>query len=625
VPHTAAGDSTRKIARVLPRKRALLAAAAAAIVVSLAAVLAVRFTRRVERVLGESGDAVRRERLRALAFVPVHAPAIAADLLGDGTVSAATVVRGALFTGGGSGLTDGERSWGTGDGLASLRIRALASWRGTLVFALERGGWGRLGSSLEEASSPWGRLEVRTFLEDDGGELLVGARQGLFRAAYAAGTLEWLDAEPVRALALGASGEILAGGERGLRMVNAGPVRRIATPDPWVESLGLDGNGRLWAATAVGIALGTPRGPLALHPRGGDGAGGVADDASWWFVPQGGEARVARISADGSRVEETTPEPFRTLVRANGALLGDGPTGLFRRSPSGRWTLERKRPAALPLPRVNALAADGAALWAGFFDGGIAVADDAASPGGPLFRSVSSDAWGVNALLPAGGAVWAATLQGTFRVEGTRATEVAGTGAGFALASTSSGVVIGTAQGALFPERRLLSAFHGLPGNQALALARVAGREALWVGTPSGLGRIDGRRVASRVVAGEGKLPHPWVTALAPRGTDLFVATYGGGVASRSGADGEERWTRYPETEGLKVNAIVALPGGRVAFGALGRGLFVSGAEARFARVDAALPSPDVFALALAPADAPRFLLAGTSEGLARISLGELK
>ncbi len=622
--HSAA-NRARKIPRVLPRKRVLLAAGAAAVAVSLA-IVAVRFARRVERVLAETADSVRRERVRALAFVSVHAPAVGADLVGDGGVSAAAAARGSLFTGGGSGLTDGERSWGPGDGLASLRVRALSFWRGTPVFALERGGWGRLEAALEEASSPWGRLEVRTFLEDAGGELLVGARQGLFRAAYAAGTLERLDAQPVRAFAVGASGEIFAGGETGLVVVSAGPPRRIATPDPWIEALGLDGDGRLWAATAIGIALGTKDGPLALHPRGGDGADGVLDGGSWWFVPQGGEARVARISADGARAEEITPEPFRALLRADSALFADGPSGLFRRSAAGRWTLERKRPAALPLPRVNALAADGAAVWAGFFDGGLAVAEDAAAPGGPVFRGVSSEAWGVNALLPAGGAVWAATLRGTFRVEGARTAEIGGTGAGFALASTPSGVVIGTAQGTLFPEKRLLSAFHGLPGNQALALARVAGKESLWVGTPSGLGRIEGRRVASRVVAGEGKLPHPWVTALAPRGADLFVATYGGGVASRSDADGEERWTRFPETDGLKVNALVAMPDGRVVFGTLGRGLFVSDASAsRFSRLDAALPSPDVFALALAPADAPRFLLAGTGEGLARLALGELR
>jgi hypothetical protein len=47
-------------------------------------------------------------------------------------------------------------------------------------------------------------------------------------------------------------------------------------------------------------------------------------------------------------------------------------------------------------------------------------------------------------------------------------------------------------------------------------------------------------------------------------------------------------------------------------------------AASRFVRVDVALPSPDVFALALYPAVEPRFLFVGTSEGLARVRLEEM-
>jgi ligand-binding sensor domain-containing protein len=612
---------------VLLRKPALLAASAAAVAVSAGAFL---FIRRVERVVRESSDAAARERVRTLAFAPLTPRAVHADVLGDGAVAAAAASKGVLITGGGSGLFDGERAWGTADGLPSLRVRALASWRGTPVFALERAGWGRLeGRDLYEASSPWGRLEVRCFLETSAGELLVGAKQGLFRAAFGEGRLERLAKEPVRALAAAPNGELAFGGEKGLFLLSGGTPRAIGTPDPWIESLGRGDDGRLWAATALGIASGPWGAPLVLHPRGDDASLGVLFGADFWFVPQGGAARVAHVSGGGARAEEPTPQPFRTLLAAGNALFGDGSSGLFRRDASGEWSLVRKRAAALPLPRVNALASEGAAVWAGFFDGGLARAEDVSAPGGPVFRGVTSDAWGVNALLPAGGAVWAATLQGTYRVTRPGRADVSAehvsSGAAFALASTSSGIVTGTSQGVAFPEHRLLSAFHGLPGNQTLALASARGRDRLWVGTPTGLGRVDGRRVTARVVAGEGKLPHPWVTALAERGADLFVATYGGGVARRSDEDGE-RWTRYAETDGLKVNALLVLPDGRVAIATLGQGLFVSDVEvSRFARLDAALPSPDVFALALAPSDAPRFLLAGTSEGLARIELGELR
>jgi len=141
----------------------------------------------------------------------------------------------------------------------------------------------------------------------------------------------------------------------------------------------------------------------------------------------------------------------------------------------------------------------------------------------------------------------------------------------------------------------------------------------LWVGTPSGLGRIEGQRVASRVTSGEGKLPHPWVTALLERpGGILLVATNGGGVVRRSGEGPGERWGRFPETDGLKVNAgaMIADAAGHVWLGTQGKGLWRSDTSVTgFEHVDLPLPSPDVFALA-ATADG---LFVGTDEGLARI------
>ncbi|MBK8594863.1 MAG: hypothetical protein IPN83_04615 [Holophagales bacterium] len=165
---------------------------------------------------------------------------------------------------------------------------------------------------------------------------------------------------------------------------------------------------------------------------------------------------------------------------------------------------------------MNALAADGSHLYLGFFDGALAVADPR---GAPLSAKalLSGEAWGVNAILPLGGVVYAATLRGAFRIADGKARPIEGAGAAFSLAATGSGLAIGYGQGVLLPGPRLLSAYHGLPGNQAYALA--ASGEALWVGTPTGLGRVEGRRVTERVLPGEGKLPHPWVTALLPART----------------------------------------------------------------------------------------------------------
>jgi ligand-binding sensor domain-containing protein len=204
-------------------------------------------------------------------------------------------------------------------------------------------------------------------------------------------------------------------------------------------------------------------------------------------------------------------------------------------------------------------------------------------------------------------------------MEHARAVPLEGAGAAFALAATRTGVAVGYGQGVFLPERRLLSAFHGLPGNQAYALATSREGERLWVGTPTGLGWIDGGRVTGRVVPGEGKLPHPWVTALIAAGEDLLVATYGGGVARRTDAD---RWEVFPETAGLKVNAGAAVldPSSRLWIGTQGQGVWRSDRGVRrFERVPMPLPSPDVFALTLVPAEAPRSLLVATDQGLLRL------
>src|SRR5205085_10638100 len=97
-------------------------------------------------------------------------------------------------------------------------------------------------NGLEEATTGWGPLEVRALVETEGGELLIGARQGLFRAAFASNELERLDRESVRALAILPGGEIASGGETGLRIVSgSGDVRPVETPDAWIEDVGFDG------------------------------------------------------------------------------------------------------------------------------------------------------------------------------------------------------------------------------------------------------------------------------------------------------------------------------------------------------------------------------------------------
>jgi ligand-binding sensor domain-containing protein len=274
---------------------------------------------------------------------------------------------------------------------------------------------------------------------------------------------------------------------------------------------------------------------------------------------------------------------------------------------------------------VNALAARGTDLFLGFFDAGIAVVSpDAARQqlvAGP-FRS--PEAWGVNALSFGSDVLWAATLRGVFRIRVPKIEPLEGPGGAYSLATTPSGMAIGYGQGVVLPGRKMLSAFHGLPGNQAVALASNSSSGSLWVGTPTGLGRIDEARVTARVIPGQGKLPHPWVTALLDEGDLLLVGTWGGGVAARSGEGAREVWSPFPETAALRINAgaILKSPDGRVWIGTQGSGLWRSDPErTRFEPVRLPLPSKDVFSLVLFPPGRPDSLFVGTNEGLARVPL----
>ena len=604
---------------VVSRRALVLAAGVLLTAGAGAGLLVYRIDREVARATAR--DSVRADRVRPLSFIAVERPSARGSVAGDGHVLGAADVAGVLHLATGSGLRAGEKLIDVLDGLPSLRVSAVASWRGTAVFALENGGWGRLGASGPEmATTEFGNLEVRAFAETEGGELLVGARQGLFRAPFSAGEIERLDDAPVRSIALPPGGEIASGGEKGLRLVSRGGTapRLVATPDPWVESVAVLGD-ELWVATAAGVARGPHDGAsLAPLPRGADATSGLVWDGAFRFLPIQGPPRVSALLRDGSRRETPAPERFRRLLVVSGRLFADGPSGLFRFDPSRGFELASATPPSLPKPHVNALATDGDRLFLGFFDGGLAVADPRA-PALAARELPSGDAWGVNALLPMGGVLYAATLRGAFRIAGGNVRLLEGAGAAFALAATGSGLAVGYGQGVLLPGPRLLSAFHGLPGNQAYALA--ASGETLWVGTPTGLGRVEGRRVTERVLPGEGKLPHPWITALLQREDGLWIATYGGGLAIRRAGD-IPSWESFPETRGLKVNAgaLLGLPDGRLCAGTQGSGVWCSDRlRSRFSRIDLPLPSPDVFALAAFPRDAPDLLFVGTSEGLLRI------
>lgn len=600
------------------RKRLLLAGLALALLAGGAA--AWRLRRDVRQAFEASPLKV-----QPLAFAPLPEPALKVARWGGADVSGVVLGPEGLVVAGGFGVVDG--SGDLGEALPTLQASALALWRDRPVVALAAGGlFLRRDRAWEALRTGWGDLHVRDLAESPGGELLIGAREGLFRAAWGGTVLERLDPSPVRSVALGPGGVVWAGGEQGLRRVDAGSVRTVGTPDPWVDAVAVQGQDLL-VLTPLGLARGPLEGPFA-PVAGAEEATSFAVLGAEVFTA--GQGRLLRFAAAGRPAEELPGSPVRRVFARDRTLFADTDAGLLRRDARG-WVPARPRPASLPPgPRaVNALAWREDRLVAGLFDGGLVVGVPAGAGSGRDLTWTAvrgSEAWGVNALLNAGGTLHVASLRGVARLEGgtLRAVEPRDAGAAFALAATREGLVHGYGQGVLLPGPRMLSAFHGLPGNQALALAEdPEGPGLLFVGTPTGLGAIAGGRVAWRTEPGDGRLPHPWVTALALRGQDLFIGTYGGGVARRVGAGRGPRepgaFTAFPETAGLKVNpGCLVEAGGRLYLGTDGRGLWRLSADgSRF--VPLRLPLPSQHVTAIQPG--PDGLYVGTLEGLARLPL----
>ncbi|MBS1767265.1 MAG: hypothetical protein JST05_07690 [Acidobacteria bacterium] len=595
----------------LSKRRAAIFAVAAALL-TLAAGLFIVLRRQV-------GAAFQTARTLGapLQFLPLPEPEARIPRWGDGSVAAVAVTPEAFYTAGGSGIRDakGELS----EALPTLRASALTLWRGEPVAALEAGGlFLRRGGAWEELRTGFGTIHARALLESKGGELLIGAREGLFRAAWGAATMQKMDAAPVQSLAFDEAGAIFAGGETGLREVAGGQVHALASPDPWVQWVGVMGHD-LAVITPMGLARGPLGGTLAPVPGCGGATSACHFDDRLFAIVSG---RLLSFDAAGHPSEWIVPATPRRLMSAGGTLFVDTDNGLYRRA-AGAWEVAQARPAALPpgSSRIGALAFVDGKLAIGFFDHGLAVGD----PSAPFWGwrvAEGAEVWGVNALLPDRGGLAVASLRGAARYDGQRIQKLGDGGAAFSIAKTPDGLVIGYGQGVALPDGRFLSAFHGLPGNQALALLQEPDG-LLFVGTPTGLGAIEGARVAWRVTAADAVLPNAWIASLALFKGKVYLGTYGGGVARRDAPEADRAaigtFDPFPETAGFKASAgCLVVAGGTLYFGTENKGLFrLSGDGARFEPVKAPLPSPHI--TAILPAKDGLFI--GTDEGLAKLPL----
>ncbi|MEO7096289.1 MAG: two-component regulator propeller domain-containing protein [Polyangiales bacterium] len=318
------------------------------------------------------------------------------------------------------------------------------------------------------------------------------------------------------------------------------PLDDLAT----VFALGVR-EGRLYVGGISGVVSVGKEGAARSEGKSDVRAFAAVGDELWGAAYGEGALRIGK----GAPTVEAGLPPGAKWAQAIGArgetrCLGTA-AGLFVKE--GKLPWKKLTTGGLPSNDVNAIVRDGDRIWAGTYDRGLAVLASG------TWKTVEGDALDdrINALAVNKKGVWVGTTRGLVRIEGAAQT-VFGVAGGLpssdvhALAPLSSGgMLVGTTKGAAIVDGSTVTPLakkQGLVIDTAWAVAE-GPKGMLLVGASTGLYvRATKDAKWKRLSVMSGHLPDDWVTALAVRGTDVFVGTYSGGVShlSFSGATADE-------------------------------------------------------------------------------------
>lgn len=432
--------------------------------------------------------------------------------------------------------------WTAVDGLPGTRIDSIsrvgdALWIGTEAGAAKVS---LAGTELSIARAAETR-SVRQVIEF-GGALYAATWEGGVREISARGqtVLRWKGGNNpaararVSSLAV-ADGALWAGTANGLYRLANGTFELTSIEAGANDVAALYGDGAtLWIGTSAGLYA--REGQTVRGYGGGDVRAIAKVDGGITAATFGG----GLVRVDRGRLVDLAGAPkalamAQAIGERQGAACAGGLGGLWiRRDAKAAWTLARK-PAGPPANDISAIAEDGAKLWVGTFDHGLAVLEDG------TWRRVEHEKLDhrINALLVDGKRLWVATAAGLSIVEGKTVRQL-GKADGLpargilALAKLRDGrILVGTSAGAaIVGEGRPVhvGAKQGLEAKNVWAVAEDADGW-IWLGTTTGLFRGKPDDTAwTRYSVATGHLRDDWVMALATKDRSIWVGTYKGGV-----------------------------------------------------------------------------------------------